>query len=193
VELANYALQLSTLTSPLHGIITHESVTVAGVNITPATSFTVADPDTMVFRANVPAENIYYVTEGSTVSLAIDGVPNKVVGTVVKIFPSNVVLPSGAAVYQVDIAAQDLKKIAKLDETGRAIISTNEEHVALVPVWTVLGGNALWVDNNGTPELRTVTVGKTFGTDIEIIKGVSTTDKIIIDPKYIPARIYPLL
>lgn len=50
VELANYALQLSRLTSPLRGIITHEDVTVPGINITQATSFTVADPSSMVFR-----------------------------------------------------------------------------------------------------------------------------------------------
>jgi len=31
VELANYALQLSTLTSPLKGIITHEDITVPGL------------------------------------------------------------------------------------------------------------------------------------------------------------------
>jgi multidrug efflux pump subunit AcrA (membrane-fusion protein) len=54
VELANYALQLSSLTSPLKGIITREDVTTAGVNITPATVFTVADPSSMVFRANIP-------------------------------------------------------------------------------------------------------------------------------------------
>ena len=38
VELANYAMQLSTLTSPLTGIITHEDVNVANQNIGTATS-----------------------------------------------------------------------------------------------------------------------------------------------------------
>ena len=77
VELANYALQLSTLTSPLKGIVTHEDVTVPGVNITPLTTFVVADPDSMVFRANIPTENIYYVKVGGNVSLSIDGIGNK--------------------------------------------------------------------------------------------------------------------
>lgn len=193
VELANYALQLSTLTSPLHGIILHEDVTVPGINITPATTFVVADPDTMVFRANIPTENIYYIAEGSTVTLAIDGIPNKISGTVVKIYPSKVMLPTGQAVYQADIASDDLKKQAKLDEAGTAIISTNSENVALVPAWTVLGGKYIWVDNNGTPELRQVTAGKVHGNQIEITNGLSATDNIIIDPKFISSQKYQLL
>jgi RND family efflux transporter MFP subunit len=193
VELANYALQLSTLTSPLNGIVTHEDVTVPGVNITTTTSFTVADPDTMVFRANIPTANIYYVSLGSTVSLAIDGLPNKIDGTVVKLYPSRVTLPNGQIVYQVDIASEELKKLAKLDVTGKAIISTNSENVALVPAWTVLGGKYIWTDNNGKPELKEVTAGKIHGTEIEITKGLSPNDKILIDPKYIPSQKYSLL
>jgi RND family efflux transporter MFP subunit len=193
VELNNYALQLSTLTSPLDGIITHEGVTVSGVNITPATTFTVADPDTMVFRANIPMGNIYYISEGSTVALAIDGIQNKIQGTVVKIYPAKVTLPSGQAVYQVDIASVELTKQAKLDEAGSALISTNSENVALVPVWTVLAGKYIWIDNNGTPELREISVGKIHENEIEITKGLSSEDKIIIDPKFISTPKYKLL
>ncbi|MCL4338658.1 efflux RND transporter periplasmic adaptor subunit [Patescibacteria group bacterium] len=193
VELANYALQLSKLTSPLDGIITHEDVVVPGINITTGTTFTIADPDSMVFRANVPTENIYYISDGSVVTLAIDGIKNKINGTVVKIYPSKVVLADGQAVYQVDIESDDLKKQAKLDESGRAIISTNSKNVALVPAWTVLAGKYIWVNNNGIPELRQVTIGKTHGNEIEITDGLSTHDKIITDPKYISSLKYQLL
>jgi RND family efflux transporter MFP subunit len=193
VELANYALQLSTLTSPLNGIVTHEDVNVSGVNITPAATFIVADPDSMVFRANVSTEDIYYVTVGSNVMLSIDGIQNKIQGTVIKVYPSKVVLPSGQAVYQVDIQSDNLKKLAKLDEAGRAIISTNSENVALVPAWTVLGGKYIWIDDNGTPKLVQVTAGKVHGKEIEILGGLSVGEKIITDPKYISSRKYQML
>jgi membrane fusion protein, multidrug efflux system len=193
VELTNYAMQLSTLTSPLNGIITHTGVTVSGINITPATTFTVADPDTMVFRANIPTQNIYYISPGSTVSLAIDGLQNKINGTVVKIFPSKITLPNGQAVYQVDIESDELKKQAKLDQAGTAIISTNSENVALVPAWTVLSGRYIWIDDNGTPRLKQVTPGKIHGNEIEITKGLSPEDKIIIDPEYISSLKYKFL
>ncbi len=193
VELANYAVQLSTLTSPLNGIITHEDVTVPGVNITTLTSFTVADPTSMVFRANVPAGNIYYIAEGSAVTIAIDGVQDKVHGTVQKIYPSKVILASGEAVYQVDIVSDELKAHAKLDQAGAAIISTNSQNVALVPAWTVLSGKHIWVEENGKPILKTVTAGKIHDNDIEITAGLTPEDRIIVDPKLIPAMYYQML
>lgn len=193
VELANYALQLSTLTSPLNGIVIHEDVTVPGINITPLTTFTVADPDSMVFRANVQTESIYYVSVGSTVAMAVDGIKEKVNGTVMKIFPSKVTLSNGQSAYLVDIASDELKKLGKLDMTGRAIISTNAQNIALVPAWTVLGGKHIWVDNNGTPELKTVTTGKIHGNEIEVTSGLSPNDKILVNPKYIPSLKYQML
>lgn len=193
VELANYAMQLSTLNSPLNGIILHQDVTVSGVNITPATTFVVADPSSMVFRANISMEDIYYINEGNTVSLAIDGIPDKLNGTVVKIYPSKVTLLNGQAVYQVDIASPELKKQAKFDVTGTAIININSENVALVPAWTVLSSKYIWTDDNGTPVLKQISVGKIHGNEIEITSGLLPTDKIIIDPKSIPLQKYKLL
>jgi multidrug efflux pump subunit AcrA (membrane-fusion protein) len=147
----------------------------------------------MVFRANVPVENIYYVALGNTVSLAIDGLPDKITATVVKIYPSKVVLASGQAVYQVDIASPDLKTLTKFDMTGSAIISTNSENVALVPSWTVLSGRYIWIYGNGTPELKQITVGKIHGDQIEVTGGLSSGDRIITDPRYISSLKYQLL
>jgi len=183
----------ATLTSSINGIMIHEDVTVPGTNITPATSFTVADPDTMVFRANIPMGSIYYLNEGSAVTLAVNGIQNKIPGTIVKIYPSKVTLSNGQSVYQADIESDELKKQAKLDENGTALLSTNAEHVALVPAWTVLAGKYIWIDNNGTPVLRQVSAGKIHGNDIEILEGLSPQDKIILDPAFIPSRLYQLL
>jgi HlyD family secretion protein len=193
VELANYAFQLSTITSPLNGILLHEDVTVPGLNITPVTAFMVADPSTAVFRANVPVNNINYITVGSSAEIAIDGLPDKITGTVTNIYPSKVILPTGESVYQVDIQSDQLINLAKLDQTGTAMIKTNSENVALVPVWTVIGGKYIWIDDNGKPQLKTVTTGKIHEQDIEITGGLTTEDRIIINPEYISALKYKML
>lgn len=190
VQIANNAFQLATITSPLDGILLHEDVSISGLNVTPVTSFIVADPTTAVFRTNVPINNINYVSLGSTAEIAIDGTPNKITGTVVNIYPSKVTLPNGESVYQVDIQSDELLKLAKLDQTGTALIKTNAENVALVPVWTVLGGKYIWVDNNGKSEVKTVTTGKIHGQDIEITSGLTSQDKIIINPQYIQSLTY---
>ena len=193
VDIARYALQMATLTSPLTGVITHEDVTVAGQNVTPTTSFTVADPTTEVFRANIPANYIDFVSEGMNASVILDGVQQKINGTIVKIYPSKVTLADGESVYQVDIQSDQIKNTGKLDQAGTAIIMTNAQNVMLIPAWTVLNGKYVWVDNNGKPQLKTVSVGAIHGNMIEITGGLSKDDRVITDPKSIPSKEYQIL
>lgn len=188
VQIANYAFQMASVTSPLNGILLHEDVKVAGQNITPATGFVVADPATAVFRANIPATMINYVTVGAPAEIAIDGMKNKITGTVATIYPSKITLQSGQTVYQVDIQSDQVVSQTKLDQAGTAMIKTNAEHVALVPAWCVLGGNYIWVDNNGKPELKKITAGKIHGQEIEVTGGLTPQDKIIINPEYIQSH-----
>jgi multidrug efflux pump subunit AcrA (membrane-fusion protein) len=193
VEIANYALQMATLTSPLTGIVTQEDVDVAGQNVTPTTSFVVADPSTKIFRANVPASDIYYITEGMNASVMLDGSQNKINGTIVKIYPSKVTLATGESVYQVDIQSDQITSSSKLDQGGTAIIMTNAENLTLVPAWTVLSGKYVWVQNNGKLILRSVTTGKVHGEQMEITGGLDSQDRVITDPEMIPSKKYPLL
>ena len=105
----------------------------------------------MVFRANIPAAYIDYVQPGNQVKLSVDGWI-KIEATVAKLYPTKVTLPSGQSVYQVDIQSDELLQLSKLDQTGQAIISTNSENVALVPAWTVVGGDSIWIIRDGVPE-----------------------------------------
>jgi macrolide-specific efflux system membrane fusion protein len=193
VQIANYALQMATLTSPITGVVTHEDVTVAGQNVSPTTTFSVADPNTKVFRANIPASDIDFVSDGMNASVVLDGVQNKISGTITNMYPSKMTLSDGEQVYQVDIQSDDIKNMGKLDQAGSVVIMTNAQNVILVPAWTVLSNKYVWVDNNGTPELKTVTVGSIHGNDIEITGGLTKQDRVITDPKVIPAKNYPIL
>lgn len=192
-EIASYAIQMGTLTSPLDGVVTHEDVNVAGQNVTTATTFTVADPTTKVFRANVPASYIDYMQEGMQASVMLDGSQNKIDGTIVKIYPSKVTLADGESVYQVDIQSDQITSSGKFDQGGTAILMTNAENLTLVPAWTVLSGKYVWVENNGKVILRKITVGKVHGDQMEITGGLATGDRVVTDPKIIPAKVYPLL
>jgi len=52
-----------------------------------------------------------------------------------------------------------------------------------------LAGKYIWIDVNGTPELRPVTAGKTHDNQVEITSGLSASDKIIVDPNISSAEI----
>lgn len=194
VELANYALQLATLTSPITGIITSEDVSVAGQNITPTSAFIVADPTNIVMRANVAASDIDFVSNGAKAVVRISGQNNPLTGTVVKIYPQKQILANGQEIYQVDIASSALGAVAKLDQTGSILIASNAQQKAVtVPTWTILGNNSIWVEENGKPILKTVTVGKVHGATTEITSGLTSLDRVIINPKTVAGGKYSLL
>jgi RND family efflux transporter MFP subunit len=193
VELANYAMQLATLTSPISGIITHEDVSVTNINVSPATTFTVADPNTPVFRANIPVNQIAFVSEGSPATIRLDTLKIPIKATVSKIYPQKITLANGQEVYQVDVVSDNLATEAKLGETGSVLIQNGTtDSSTLVPAWTVLSHSSVWVLHNGTPLLHKINVGKTAN-GFTSVMGLSKTDKVIIDPEGLANTIYHLL
>jgi multidrug efflux pump subunit AcrA (membrane-fusion protein) len=195
VELVNYSLQLATLTSPIDGIITHQDVTVPNVNVTPATMFTIDDPESIVFRSQVNEQDIDFVSEGSTAVIHINGYSERTFsGTVVKIHPEKVTLPTGQSIYQVDIQSDDLNNSVQFGQAGFAQIASNTAaSTQLVPAWTVLNQQYIWVESNGKKVLKSVKVGKTHGSYTEVISGLDSTDKVIINPASVVSDKYTLL
>ncbi len=194
VQLANYALQMSTLTTPISGVITHEDVNVAGQNVTPATGFTVADLSSLIFRANVNETDIDFVAVGSPASIQITGLSYPLSGIVSKIYPNKQTLSNGQAVYQVDITVNNLPNLAKMDQTGVATITSSESSdVMLVPTWTILGNQYVWVEESGQTVLKKVVIGKQHGSMTEILHGLNSNDQLIINPAQIASKKYQLL
>ena len=194
VQLANYAIQLATLTSPINGIITHEDVTVPNVNVTPTTSFSIADPKQLVLRVNVAASDIDYVSVGAHATIHASGQLAKLSGTVIKLYPQKQTLPDGEEVYQVDIQSTALQNSVKFGQQGSAVIQSNiKQEEVTVPTWTVLGDTKIWVLENGKSVLKTVTIGNVSANTTEITGGLLPEDKIITDPRVIAAQSYKLL
>jgi multidrug efflux system membrane fusion protein len=191
VDLANYALSLASLTSPVNGIITHLDVNTNNTNITPATSFIVADPNDLVFKANVPETSINYISEGASVKIKING--KETTGTVSKIYPTRIITSTGEGAYVVDVTSPDLTNL-KMGQVGTAMINSNlGEQSILVPSWSVLNNKYIWVMDNGVPTLKEVQVGKLFGKQMEIINGLNSSDKIILNPKQVIINKYKII
>jgi len=74
------------------------------------------------------------------------------------------------------------------------IIKSNlKNNVILVPGWTVLGNKYIWIIKDNQPILKPVKAGKSHGANIEILEGLSNSDKIITDPKLIISNKYQIL
>jgi len=193
IELATYAQQAATLTSPIDGVITHEDVDVSNVNVTPQTSFSIADPNNLVFRANIMAQDIDFISVGQSARITLDGTNQSFGGTIEKIYPQKVALPNGQNVYQVDVTSDILNNRGKLDQSGTVLINRNQSQVVLVPVWTVVSHNYIWVEEDNKPVLKKVTIGKTHGDKVEILKGITLNEKVITDPQFIAEKNYRVL
>ncbi len=195
VEIANYALQLSALTSPVSGTLVHSDITVPNVNVTPTTSFTIADLNNLIFKAYVRETDIPSILEGSAVTIKLSGLENRpLLGTVIKIYPDKTKLPTGENAYRVDIQSADLAQYAKYGQSGTVLIDTQSMgSVILAPSWVVLDNKYIWVRKNGQDEMRTVTVVKTIGDKTQINSGLETGDKIITDPEVIASKKYKVL
>jgi len=195
VDLAKYTLSLASLTSPISGIVLKEDVTTTGVNITPVTSFVVADPTSMVFSANVRQQDISFISVGNSATVSLDSLGGQTLeGIVDRIYPQKSVSQTGEDVYRVDIKINDLPKTVKFGQSGSVLIKSNfNQKVMLVPSWTVLSDSYVWVLSNGKPVLKNVTVGNRVNGQTEILQGLSNEDKVITNPQTLISKLYQIL
>jgi hypothetical protein len=192
VQLANSAMQLATLTSPINGIILHEDANTAGVNITPMTSFVVADPKSIVFSANVRQQDVDFISLGNPVTVSLDAMRGQTMqGVVDRIYPQKTVLSNGDQVYRVDIKINNLPASVQFGQSGTVLIKSNfNQKVILVPSWTVLSDSNIWVSDNGKAVLKKVNVGDTINGQTEVISGLNDSDKVITNPESIISKQY---
>lgn len=194
VDIANYALQLANLTSPINGILLRQDATSVGTNISPQTTFIVADPDSMVFSANVRQQDINFISVGNSAKVLLDGSSNWASGIVDKIYPQKITTPSGEDVYRVDIKLNTYQDSLKFGKSGTALIKSNfNQTVMLVPSWTVLSNNYIWVISNGKSMLKKIKIGDRIGSKTEVTGGLSEQDKVIENSQSLLYKLYQLL
>lgn len=194
VELANYALQLSSLTAPFNGILVSEDITTPNVNVTPSTSFFIADPSQKVFRAQVASSDIDFVSIGSKATVKLDGNNETLQGSVVALYPQKVILPTGQQVYTVDIQIDNLPDTVMFGQNGSVLIASNNQTKSLmVPSWLIVGHTQIWVWDGKKKVLKKIVVGKTHGDMTEVINGLSEKDKVIELPKDVIVSMYQFL
>lgn len=194
VELANYALTLSSLSAPFTGVVTHLDVTTPSVMVSPQNSFVVIDPDALVFRAMVSETDINFVSLGSRATVQLSGSGKKLAGVVERIYPEKITLANGEGAYQVDVLCDGLKDLAQWKQDGVVAIDNRYDHsMILVPSWLVLDKQAVWVERRGKAQLQPVQVGVTIGDQTEVVKGLSPDDRLITNPAAVAASRYWLL
>ena len=185
VELKDIALKFSTLISPIKGMITHIDVPVAGVNITPATAiFTIADPDNLIFEAEVDETDIGQVMIGQTAKLILDAYPEDELTLMVDYIDFSASSADGSTVFLVKLKLNNTETPkVRLGMNGEiTIITATREKVVTVPIESIIEDDVsiIKVVKDNQIVDQPVTVGLVTDSYAEIINGLEENQTIVV-------------
>jgi len=189
-ELADLAVKLATITSPIEGIVTSIDTPIAGINVTPATAvFTIADPNNMKCVANIDEVDIGKIRLGQKVNIILDAYPENIIkGKIDRISFSSVRTTGGGTAYPVDIIlSQDENLKFKIGMNGDVeIVINDKENILAVPSGAIKEkNNKTYVQVIENKEIKDIEVETGIETDTktEIVKGIEEGQIIILRKK----------
>ena len=189
-ELVSY----EKVSAPFDGVVTARNVDVGalvtaggspGLAAMPGELFHVEQTDTLRVFVDVPQNDAPYVTPGTAVYLSVQQYPGRR-------FVAKVARSAGA----IDPVSRTLHVEVDVDNRDGALLpgAYAQVHLALqnaspaldLPVSALLfrpnGVTVAVVDSTGKTALKTVTVGRDFGTHVEVTTGLTATDRVIDNP-----------
>jgi membrane fusion protein (multidrug efflux system) len=189
-ELVSY----EKVSAPFDGVVTARNVDVGalvtaggspGLAALPGELFHVEQTDTLRVFVDVPQNDAPYVTPGTEVYLSVQQYPGRR-------FAAKVARSAGA----IDPVSRTMHVEVDVDNRDGALLpgAYAQVHLALqnaspaldLPVSALLfrpnGVTVAVVDSRGKTSLKTVTIGRDFGTHVEVTTGLTATDRVIDNP-----------
>jgi len=127
-EIADLAVKYATLVSPIEGIVTRVDQPIAGVNITPATAvFTISDPDSLYFEAEVDEEDVVKISEGMEGSILLDAYPEEKIAAKIISIDFSPIAGETSTVYAVRFSLPENENLRfRIGMGGEAELSLND-------------------------------------------------------------------
>jgi len=176
--------------APFDGVITARNVDVgalidAGNTGQPAALFELAETDRLRIFANVPQDDAPYVVPGTKAQLSLSQFPGRT-------FAGSVARTSGA----IDPRTRTLRVEVDLDNPDGTLLPgafaqlslalTHADPGLSLPANVLLfrphGVQVAVVDARGVVSLRTITLGRDFGTRVEIRSGLQGNERVVVNP-----------
>jgi len=138
VEAQDLAIKLSTISTPISGVVTKVTSPLAGVNISPSQAqFEIVNPDKIYFSVSVDQIDLVSVSKGKDVEVIFDAYPESVIQGKIESISFTPILGETGTVYEAKISFikldnKDLKY--KIGMTGDVnIILEKRENTLFVP------------------------------------------------------------
>lgn len=186
VEIRDLAIKLSTLRSPIEGIIADMSVDQAGAFVGPTDYIQVINPKTVYFAAVVDEVDIATVKQHQTATLTLDAYEDSELTTTVTdidFVPST--SKNGGTGYKVSLSLLPQPELTyRLGMGGTVkILLDKKENVLALPIDTVIfreDGQYVDVYKNGTVVRQKIETGLETDDYIEIKSGISEHDAVVL-------------
>lgn len=187
VEIRDLAIKLSTLTSPINGLVVQMSQPFSGVNVSPADTIQIVNPATIEFAAVVDEEDISLIQSNQKAELTVDAYPDETLqGLVDQIDFVPSPSQSGGTGFGVTIAFpnDNLNLKYRIGMNGTAtIIITQTDHALSIPIDSLIvreGNNFVDVLINDEVVRKSVTVGVESEEYIQILSGITEADLVVL-------------
>lgn len=190
VEIKDLAIKLAKLVSPIEGIVVETEPSLAGVNILPTNSyFTIADPTTMKFVADVDEVDIGKVKLDQKAIITLDAYEKESFeGKVSKIGFAAITTKGGGTAFPVEISLpENSNERFKWGMNGDVEIVVNEvNNVLIIPSEAIIkkgGKNYVEVLENKKIKEKEIKIGLEGENEVEVISGLKEGEILVISEK----------
>ena len=179
-------LQNAVLISPIAGVVVKSDVQTAGVQVTAATTITIADPNKLVFTLDVDETDVSKIKKGQVVKIILDAYPDKTLeGKIERIAVASREAEGGGTVFEATVTLpknDDSNLRIGMNGDGEIVIEEKKD-VLVIPNEAIVEDDSVFVVKNGRREKRTVTLGSQSDVETEVIDGLSEGDIVIANPQ----------
>ncbi len=176
--------------SPIDGVVTAVNCYESGRITTDLPIFTVSNLEEFYIQAKVPEHKAKEIFINQAVKVTAGGLHQQCDGMVESISPvvqTNQFVITDSLNLEVKIALkQVLKEMKPGMNTELQFLTTVRANAVIVPFDAVLedeGGQYVYLNRSGYAKKQYVTLGEEFATKVEVLKGVSPADKLILEPR----------
>ncbi len=168
--------------APFAGVITRKLTDVGDLATPGRPLVEIEDPAQLRFEADVPEALVERVKLGTKLPVRVSSVNGSVEGVVGEI------APVAEAVSRTYLVKLDLPPVAGLraGQFGRVAVPTGDASVPHIPASAIIQRGQLeyvFVAEAGKAQLRLIRTGKRFGSEVEVVSGLSAGEKAVaVDP-----------
>lgn len=185
VELQDIANKLATLYSPIEGIVTQMSHENPGVNIALTDTFTIIDPKSLYFEADVDETDVSQLSLGQSAQINLDAFPDLTIQTQVDHIAFTASIgEGGSTVYKVKFLLNPDQSNIRLGMNGDVSILLDEKtNILTIPTSaTIIRGDQTFVQITKDGQIldQEITTGLETDDFIEITGGLDPDDQVVI-------------